>query len=156
MLRYEHAFIDLFDGAEPSPLDPRKLQSLPEDAWDRARIVLSPLMVRMRLSYPTHLYRIAAAEAGPEAEPPPFPERGPLCLVLHRRDLVIRYDEVEPEALALLDALAGGESLVAACDRVAAGLDPEAAEALGAKVGPWFQQWTERRWIVDVICAPAP
>ncbi len=74
-----------------------------------------------------------------------------MCLVLHRRDLVIRYDEVEPEALALLDALAAGESLVAACDRVASSLDAAAAEALGARVGPWFQQWTAQRWIVDVV-----
>jgi hypothetical protein len=33
---------------------------------------------------------------------------------------------------------------------VAAALPPEAAEALGAKVGPWFQVWTAKRWIVDV------
>jgi len=151
MVRYEHAFIDLFDGAEPPPLDPLKLQGIPEDAWDRARIVLSPLLARLHLEYESHLYRFAAAEAGPDADPPPFPARRAVPLVLYRRDLFIRYDEVDPEALALLDALAAGEPLVAACDRVAATLDTAAAEALGAKVGPWFQQWTERRWIVDVV-----
>jgi hypothetical protein len=147
MVRYEHVFIELFDGAEPPPLDPQKLQALPEDAWERARIVLHPLLARMALEYPIHRYRIAALAGG---EPPPSPERSPTSLVIYRRDLVVHYEEVEPEAFALLQALAAGEALVPACDRIAARLDPAAADALGAKVGPWFQQWTARRWIVDV------
>jgi hypothetical protein len=151
MLRYEQCFIDLFDGAEPPPLDAAKLQALSEDAWTRARVVLHPLLGRLRLQHPMHLYRlaaVAAAEAGGDS--PPFPARSPVSLVLYRRDRIIQYDEVEPEALALLDALAAGEPLAAACDRVAASLSPDAAEALGAKVGPWFQAWTAKRWIVDV------
>lgn len=147
MIRYEHAFIDLFDGPEPPPLDPGKLQSLPADAWERARIVLYPFLARLRLEHPLHLYRLAAVGA---EEPPPFPQRASVSLVLYRRDNVVCYEEVEPEALALLDALAAGEPLVAACDHVAATLDPAAAEALGDKVGTWFQRWTAHRWIVDV------
>jgi hypothetical protein len=147
MIRYEQAFIDLFDGPEPPPLDAGKLQSLPADAWERARIVLHPLLARLRLEHPLHLYRLAAAEAD---EAPPFPAAAPVSLVLYRRDNVVRYDEVEPEALALLDALAAGETLVGACDRVAATLDPAAADALGGKVGSWFQRWTANRWIVDI------
>ncbi len=74
-----------------------------------------------------------------------------MSLVLYRRDLSIQYDEIEPEALALLDALAAGEPLTAACDKLAGSLDAAAAEALGAKVGPWFQDWTAKGWIVDVV-----
>jgi len=151
MIRYEQAFIDLFDGPEPPPLDPEKIQGLPADAWERARIVLHPLLARMRLEHPLHLYRLAAASAGDAEEPPPFPAAAPVSLVLYRRENVVRYDEVEPEALALLDALAAGEPLVAACDRVAATLDPAGADRLGGKVGPWFQRWTANRWIVDVV-----
>jgi hypothetical protein len=153
MLRYEQCFIDLFDCAEPPPLDAAKLQALPEEAWASARIVLHPFLGRLRLEHPMHLYRlaaVAAAAAGGDSHPPPPPARSPVSLVLYRRDLTIQYDEVEPEALALLDALAAGEPLAAACDRVAATLAPAAAEALGAKVGPWFQAWTAKRWIVDV------
>ncbi len=147
MIRYEQAFIELFDGPEPPPLDAGKLQSLPDDAWERARIVLHPLLARLRLEHPLHLYRLAATGSD---DPPPFPAAAPVDLVLYRHDNVVRYDEVEPEALALLDALAAGETLVAACDRVAATLDPARADALGGKVGPWFQRWTANRWIIDV------
>jgi len=151
MLRYEQCFIELFDGEEPPPLDPAKIQGLPDAAWARARIVLHPLLVRLRLAYPTHRYRIAAVDAGDSGTAPALPERSPVSLVLYRRDLIVRYDEVEPAALALLDALAAGDPLEAACDRVAAGLDPVAAEALAGKLGPWFQAWTEKGWIVDVV-----
>jgi hypothetical protein len=151
MLRYEQCFIDLFDGAEPPPLDLAKLQAMPEDGWDRARLVLHPLLARLRLEHPMHLYRLAALHADEGAEPPPFPERVAVCLVLYRGDNVIRYDELAPEAFALLEALAAGETLPAACEKATAALDPAAREAIEAKVGPWFQDWTAKRWIVDVV-----
>jgi hypothetical protein len=163
MLRYEHRFIDLFDGKDPPPLDARKLQSLDEAAWERARIVLHPLLARVQLDYPMHLYRLAAMDA---EEAPPFPDRRPVCLALYRREGSIQYDEIEPEAFALLDALGAGEPLTVACDRLAQSLDaaaaealpmgapppgPTRAEALAAQVGPWFQDWTAKGWIVDVV-----
>jgi hypothetical protein len=150
MLRYEQRFIDLFDGADPPPLDPAKIQAIPGDAWDRVRVSLHPLLARLHLEYPTHHFRLAAVAAEAGGEPPPPPEREPVSLVLYRKGLVIQYDEVEPEALALLDALADGEPLGAACERAAAPLDPAAAEAFAAQVGGWFQDWTAKRWIVDV------
>ncbi len=152
MVGYEHALVDLFDGAEPPPLDPQKIASLPEDAWERARIVLHPLLVRMRLSHPIHTFRVEARAALEEGrDPPPFPAPRPVCLVLFRHDGLVRFEELEPEAFALLGALAGGQPLVPACDTIAASLAQDAAEALGQKVGSWFRHWTEQRWIVDVV-----
>jgi Putative DNA-binding domain len=150
MLRYEHAFIDLFDGAEPPPLDAQKLASVPEDAWDRARLVVHPLLVRMAVRYPVHRIRLAAkAGDAPPLTAPPDPE--PANLVLFRgADGMIRFDELDGAAFALLAELARGEPLVPAFERVASALDPAAAEALGPKVGVWFQEWTALRWIVDV------
>ncbi len=148
MVRYEHAFIDLFDGAEPPPLDAQKLASLPEDAWERARIVLHPLLVLFDFVYPVHHLRLAALRA--EGPIPAPPAQAPVRVALYRAGEVIRFDELEPLAFALLSALGRGEPLVPACDRLAADLDPAAAEALGAQVGPWFQLWTARRWIIDV------
>jgi hypothetical protein len=147
LLRYEHAFIDLFDGADPPPLDGAKLQALGPEAWERARVVLHPLLARLRLAFPVHHYRLAAMSSD---EPPPLPAPAPVSLVLYRGDPAICFEEVEPEAMALLDALAAGEPLAAACERVAATLPAEAADALGENVGGWFQRWTALRWIVDV------
>lgn len=151
LLRYEQALLDLFDAAEPPPLDPRKLQGMPEDAWETARIVVSPLLMRLRFDHPVHRYLIEARDSE-DASPAP-PPREPVLLALYRQDFVTRFEDLDPAAFALLDALAEGQPLVAACDKVAASLPAAEAEALGPKVGEWFQRWTMLRWIVDVIPA---
>jgi hypothetical protein len=149
MVRYENALIDVFDGPDVAPLDPQKLTSLPEDAWERARIELHPVLRRFRVEYPVHRLRLASKEASAPIAAPPSP--APAHLVLFRRDNVIRFEEIEPFAFDLLDALARGEPLVSACERLAAPLAPAEAEAVNAQVGPWFQQWTAQSWIVDVV-----
>ena len=148
MLAYEHAFVDLFDGAEPPPLDPQKLATMPEDAWERARIVLTPLLVRTRVRFPVHRLRLLAAEG---AEPlTTAPAEAPTHLVLYRDDHRIRFEELDGTAFALLEALGRSTPLGVACEEIAATLEVEAADHLGAQVGAWFQEWTARRWIVDV------
>ena len=150
MVAYEHAFIDMFDGAEPPPLDPQKITSMPEDAWERARIVIHPLLMRRHVRFAVHRLRLEAkaSDAEPRTEPP---AESPANLVLFRDDNRIRFEELGGTAFALLDALARGEALGPACEQVAATLDAEAAEQLGAQVGTWFQEWTARKWIVDVV-----
>jgi len=149
MARYEVALVELFVAAEAPPLDPAKLEGMAEDAWERARIVLQPLLARLSLSYPVH--RLRKAWKGGEGAP--IPEApAPVHLVLYRaKDLATHFEELSPEAFALLEALAAGIPLVPACERVAEGLSPEAQEALGESVGAWFQQWAAFGWIVDVV-----
>jgi len=149
LLRYEHAFIDLFDDADPPVLDPARLSQLPEDAWERARIVQNPLLCLMRFVYPVHRFRraVRAGEASPR-ELAPSERATPLALF--RKGDTIHYEELDPLAFTLLEALAQGEPLVPACERVAEPLSPEARTALEEQVGTWFQQWTAWGWIVDI------
>lgn len=150
MLAYEHAFIDLFDGKEPPPLDPQKLTAMPEEAWESARLVIHPLLVRRHLRYGVHRIRLDAKAEGADTLDAP-PAEAPANIVLYRDDHRIRFEELDAPAFALLDALARGEALGPACEQIAAGLDAEAGERFGAQVGQWFQEWTARRWIVDVL-----
>lgn len=147
MVRYENAFVAIFDGPEPAPLDLAKVQGLPPEAWETARIVLHPLMARLRVDAPVHEIR-AAVKAGEAPELPPRNE--PACVVLFRKDLRIFFEVLDPLAFELLEALARGEALVPACDRIAAQAGPDRAEELGAQVGTWFQQWTALGWIIDI------
>lgn len=149
MVRYENAFVEIFDGAEPPPLDANKLAALPEDAWERARIVLHPLLTLFRFEHPVHRLRLEATRAEGPLAAPPMPS--PVSLALFRAGEIIRFEELEPLPFALLQALARGEALVPACERLAQSLDPAGAEALGAQVGAWFQEWTAHRFIVDVV-----
>lgn len=148
MVRYENSFVELFDGAEPPRLDPRVIEGLAPDAWETARIVLHPLLVRMRVEYPVHRIRLAARSG----ESPAIERAaGAIYLGIYRgKDLRILFDELEPLAYELLGALAGGEPLVPACDRIAAAAGEEAAGELQAKVGTWFQKWAAAGWIVGV------
>jgi hypothetical protein len=146
MVRYEGALVEVFDGAEPPPLDPAKVQGMPEEAWSTARIVLHPLLVRLRLGYPVHLLR-ADLKFG---RTPAIPGPRPVHLAVFRKDLIVRYEELDPAADALLEAIGRGVPLVPACDAVAAGLDEEAGAALAARVGEWFAQWTSWGLIVDI------
>lgn len=152
MVRYEIALVEAFDGAEPPPLDPAKVQGMPEEGWSTARIVLHPLLVRMRLGYPVHEVRVQLKHGRPIAPGagPAVPGPRPVRLAVFRKDLLVRYEELEPAADALLDALGRGVPLVPACEAVAAGLDEAAAAALAGQVGIWFAQWTSWGLIIDV------
>ena len=155
MVRYENAFVDLFDGADPPPLDPAKVQGMPEDGWATARIVLHPLLVRMRLDHPVHRVRAALRDTRPDGADgevgAELPVPRPVHLALFRKDLVIRYEELDPLAFALLDALAQGTPLVPACEEISMGLDDEAGAALAGSVQAWFAQWTAWGFLVDVL-----
>lgn len=149
MARYEHAFVDVFDGADPPPLDPEKLRALPEQAWETARIVLSPLLARLVSEYPVHTLRYAI-KSGETPDLAVHAAPGPFHLGLYRKDCMIHYEVLTPEAFRLLDALARGVPLVPACAALAADLDAAAAAELNAQVGTWFQQWAAWGWIIDV------
>jgi len=158
MARYENAFIEIFDGPEPPPLDAAKLRDLPASAWETARIVLHPLLTRMTVRYPVHKLRFAvkSEETPPLSEHPRAAE--PIHLAIFRKDLTIHYEVLTPEAARLLDLLAQGVPLVPACAAVAEGATRTGGAAraaeLEAAVGAWFQQWTSWGIIVDIAVAP--
>jgi len=148
MVRYEHAFVEVFDGPDTPPLDVARLQAVPESAWETARIVLHPLLVRMRLGWPVHSIRFAVRDGtGPELPSAP----APVAVAVYRKDLVIHYEELSDAAFELLEALALGTPLVPAMNRIAEHADPSEAAALEADVGTWFQRWASWGWIVDVV-----
>ncbi|MDI1450136.1 putative DNA-binding domain-containing protein [Polyangium sp. 6x1] len=149
MARYEIALLDVRAAADAPPLDPQKLASLPEDAWERARIVLHPAVQRLAFSYPVHRIRKAWLVAGEPAIVPETPS--PAHIALYRsRELVTHFEELEPEAFTLLSLLAEGAALVPALGRLAEPLPEERQEHIAASVGRWFQQWTTLGIVVDV------
>ena len=146
ILRYEHAFIDLLDGADAPPLDPARVAAMTDQDWSEARLVLHPLLRRLRFDHAVHRFRDAVRSG----EHPALPAPQPTHLLLYRRDLRVHWQEIDPIALALLDALAQGTPLIPACEEVAAGLTEAGAARLGEQVQGWFVQWTSRGLIVDI------
>jgi len=148
MARYERVLIEHRTAADVAPLDPGKLAGLPADAWERARIVLHPLLVRLELVYPVHRLRKAwvmgeAMEARPA--------EAPIHLALYRnKDLVTHFQELEREAYALLGLLGEGVPLVPALGRVAEPLSEARRGEVVSSVGRWFQQWTAWGIVADI------
>ena len=147
MARYEVALVDVFDGPHVAPLAAEKLASVPEDAWDRARIVLHPGLARLRLRYPVQRVRYAIRDG----QRPELPEAARVQVVVFRPELTIQYEELEPMAFDVLEALAAGEPLAPAVARVAAAAGGAAEAELEQKVGKWFERWASLGWIVDVV-----
>ena len=147
MARYERAFVDVFDGADPPPLSPTRLAALSPAEWERATIVLSPLVVRMVVTHPVHHLR-KALRGG---ESPPLPAPAETRIALFRRDNIVCFEELDADQAALLEALASGASLVAACAQVAAGKSDEATAHLAGAVGGWFRNWAAHGFVSDVV-----
>jgi hypothetical protein len=145
-LRFDWSFMEAYDAPAGNKLDPATVASASEDAWPTARIDFDPSVRTMELAYPLHELRGPVRRGERPACPAPRATR----LVVYRGAEQLHVVEIEPMAGDLLEALAEGTPLEAACTRVAAAHGAGDAEALGPKVGAWFQEWTSRGWVSDV------
>jgi hypothetical protein len=142
LARYEWAFVDAFDAEGAPPLDTAAIAAASEDDWSRAKLELAPSVQLVHARYPVDELRAAVQRD----ESPERPAPKDVHLVVWRGPDAMKYLDVEPAALALLQRLAKGEGLASACEAIAAD-EP----AVGEKVGPWFQQWSQLGWIARVV-----
>jgi hypothetical protein len=146
MARLELAYIEVFDAPDAAPLAPERLAAIPEEAFEHARLVISPAVRLLSLSYPVADLRRRLREESDDAVS--IPDPSPRDLVVYRRDLRLWDMPLSRVAFTFLAGLSAGKSL-----GVAAGLaaTSEAAEAeLGSGIGSWLQEWTAKGLIVDV------
>jgi hypothetical protein len=141
--RIDWAFMQAFDAADAPPFDPRVVADAPEDAWPGARLELHPSVRRLALAFPAHELRASALRKEPLARP----EARASSVVVWRGGAVLHAVEIESVAFELLDALASGQPLGAACEAVARARGITDANELAPSVGAWFQQWTARGWV---------
>lgn len=145
-MRFDWAYMAAFDALDAPPFDPQSIASAGEDEWPHAKLVLHPSMQRLALAYPL----LAMREALRRGEHPGRPERAPEYLVVYRQGEWLHCLAIEAIAFDLLGALAQSTELGAACESAAKAHGIEDAEALGPKVGEWFQQWTASGWVSEV------
>ncbi len=139
LIRYELAFVPLFDAAAAAPVELAKVQAIAPDAWERARVVLQPAFVLLDLAHPVHAFRDAVKD-GKQPERRIAPART-LLAMWQAADLRVHHRELEPGEMAVLAALREGLPLGAACARAA-----DAAEAIER----WFSAWARSGWVVDI------
>ncbi len=142
LARYEWAFVDAFDAPSAPPLDAAAIAAASEDEWSRAKLDLAPSVQLVHARFPVDELR-AEVQKGESPERPPPKD---VHLVVWRGPDAMKYLDVEPAALALLQRLARGEPLATACEAIAA-----EEPAIEEKVGAWFQQWSQLGWIARVV-----
>jgi hypothetical protein len=151
MARLEWAHVEVFDADDSARLDPTKLAAVPEDAWERARLLPDPALRLLALDHPVVALRhrlLIARERGSD-EAVPLPEREPTLLAVHRRERVIAHDPLDHAQFCLLSSVMAGSPLGQACESAAAecGISPE---DLGADLETWFGSWAARGYLIDI------
>ncbi|HEV8547903.1 MAG TPA: putative DNA-binding domain-containing protein [Polyangiaceae bacterium] len=152
MATLEAHHVAVFSAPDRAPLDPQKLATVPEDAWDRARLVPDPALRLQRVSYPVVALRrrLVAERDEPTGTPLALPAPETSLFAVHRRQRLIFHDVLEPLAFALLQAIVRGDALGPACEAVAATAGVP-LETLGANLERWFADWAGRGYLVDVM-----
>jgi len=146
LARLEWAYIEAFDAADSAPLDATAIASIPEDAWENARIDLAASVRLLAVGYPVADLRRRIRTSDDSV---PIPEPRAQKIVVHRLERELYDRVVSAGAFVLLSALRDGTPLVAACERAMADVPAEAAE-IEASIGTWFQRWAELGWIERV------
>ncbi len=147
MARLELAYIEVFDALDTPPLAPERLAAIPEETFSEARLVIAPSVRLVSVRYPVaDLRRLLRAESDAAVA---IPDESPQRLVVYRRDLRLWDMPLSQVAFTFLAGLAAGKALGAAAE-IAAN-SPEAEAELGASIGAWFQEWTAKGLVSDVI-----
>ena len=163
MVRLEWAEIVAFDGPSETPLQP---QDLVEGFDARMKFRLQPYITLLELHYPVDDLLLEVNKSSEDGEAASNAVSGgrkrasvrrfralnpqPIFLAVHRNDDSVYFRRLEPEAFALLAALASGKSIavaVTAAFRTSA--VPVAARA--ETVREWFELWSALGW----FCRPA-
>ena len=146
--RLDWAFMEVFDAPDAPAFDPRVLAATPEDAWPAARVHMHPALRALTLGFPLIEVR-ETLKAGAPGGDRPLP--APTHVVVWRDAACFsRAVAIERAAHELLARLAAGEPLGAACEAVGAHAGLSEAD-IGARVGTWFQEWTQRGWVSRVV-----
>ena len=147
MAHLEWAYVEVFDAADTAPLDTKTLSTIPEPAWQSARIELSPALRLLSLRYPVALLRrkirLHEEWRTPETQQPQH------LAVYRGLDRNLHHDVISPLAFALLEQLRDGAPLVPAAEAVALA-HPDSAATLESELAGWFQSFTTRGWFSAV------
>jgi hypothetical protein len=155
--RFEWAQTVAFDGESRPVVDAAALARTPPS---RLRLGLQPYVTLLDLRYPIDTYLMSVkrrdamrseASNTPDSKVvhrhsvrrAPLPRPARTCVAVHRLDNRLFYKRMEPAALRILEALAGGATLSRAITAAGPKVKP-------AQVQAWFASWMALGW----FCAP--
>jgi hypothetical protein len=140
LARLERIYSDVFDGPGPErslPLRPADFAGLSPDDFAHCRLELNPSVRLLEFPFPVHEYA-SAIRQGIE---PPLPIAREVCLVVTRRDYVVRRFEVTRQQFQLLSAIAQQLSIGEGLENLIANSTTD-LRSLGADLQAWFHEWS--------------
>ncbi len=165
MVRFEWAQVVAFDDGARPPITTDDLFDTPPA---KLRLGLQPYLSLLELNYAVDKFFAAVkksetnslrgeASNTPDAMPtatrrkrrPRLPKRERVHLVVHRCDNLLYYKRLEPEAFAILQGFAQGETVEKACV-VAIAASHRSEVDWSGQVQEWFHDWSALGW----FCRP--
>jgi hypothetical protein len=142
----EWAMSEAFDAADATPLTRADLAELPAEQWPQLRLEPVPAARRLDLAWPVGSLRRAWREeddAGlePSAAAAPVDLRPePRRLLIWRHEDIVSQRALADDEADAFDAIVGGASFGALCERIADTAGDEEAPALAAT---WLSRWVD-------------
>ena len=142
LARLEWLVCQAFHAFDDPPAEASRFASLPVEAWERARFQFQPSMGLIASAWP--IRDIWVARSQPRDTIDIALASRPHHLMVHRRGTEVVCEVVEPEAFTLLQHLADGQPLAAACAALASAVEPSSLTG-------WFSHWTAQGLIRAVV-----
>lgn len=148
----EWALVEVLHAECPPPLEVAALQSVPPDAWARARFIKSEGLRLFRFEYPVNAVFIANRidEIVPEV-----PSPSPNAVAVYRKDVQLWRMDLTPAMLDVLEPLLEGKNLGEALAAIEA--DEAEADVLaqtGANLMVWFREWVDAGFFTRIELDP--
>lgn len=135
----ERTYSEVFDGPgmeDTPPLSAPQLLALPLEQWLESKLIPAPCLRFLELKFPAHEF-LTARRSNPDT---PIPAPAPTCLLITRRDYIVRRIAVPREEFQLLQDLCSGQTIASALE--AATRRSPHPDLLLSQIQHWFTTWT--------------
>ena len=147
----EWALVEVLHAECPPPLEVAALQSVPPDAWTRARFIPSEALRLFRFEYPVNAVFIANRI---EEIVPEVPAPSPTAVAVYRKDMQLWRMDLTPAMLGIVEPLVAGKTLGEALEAIEAeATDPEVLAQIGASLMVWFREWVDAGFFTRIEIA---
>ncbi len=134
---FEWLMGEAFDAANAPPIGADRLAAIPAADWPDLTLAFHPSVRRLDVQHDVlALWQSRVSELATNSQ---VANPVPLHIAVWRRDLDVFFRPLVPGEALALDALLGGGTFAAACERLAA--DVSASDDPAVRIVGWLQQW---------------
>lgn len=145
LARFEWAQGIAFDAGDAEPVSMQQMAAIPPDRWPQLTFQLDPSVQRLGLHY--NVAELFPALVSDQPCPEVRVETVPVCWLIWRRDLKVRWRKLAKDEAAGLDAIAGEADFGRLCEVLCESGGMDETEA------PQYAASMLKRWLSDGLIA---